>query len=112
MPGLFLDVYGALTLVEFDYAVPFRLLYVAGENQSSIYVPSRPFDHIGQVAAVEEVVAEYQCAGIIPDERLADQKGLGYPLRRGLHGILETYPQVASRHRKACGKGRYGQGRI
>ena len=95
MAGFLLDVDGPLTLVEFDYPVPFGLLDVAGEDESSFPVHRGALDQLRQAASVEEVVAENQRAGIIPDERLADQEGLRHPLRRGLHGVVETHAKCA-----------------
>ncbi len=40
-----------------------------------------------QAVAVEDVVAEHQCARLAGDEVLADREGLGQAVRRGLLGV-------------------------
>ena len=45
---------------------------------------------------VENVVAQHQCGGLVTQEGLANQEGLGQAIRAGLDGVLQVEPPLAA----------------
>ena len=59
-------------------------------NARSTGTQPGPLQGLGQAVTVEDVVPQHQGAGVIPDERLADEKGLRQAFGGGVHGIGNT----------------------
>ena len=56
----------------------------------------RPPQLLAEARAVEDVVAEHQHRLIAADERLADDEGLGEPVRRLLLGVVDPHAPVGA----------------
>ena len=91
--GLLLDGDGPPLAVELHDAEALGVVHVVAEDRG----PPRlgVLDGARQVArqavAVEDVVAEHQCARLAGDEVLADREGLGQAVRRGLLGVGKVH---------------------
>lgn len=91
--GLLLDGDGPPLAVELHDAEALGVVHVVAEDRG----PARlgVLDGARQVArqavAVEDVVAEHQCARLAGDEVLADREGLGQAVRRGLLGVGKVH---------------------
>ena len=91
--GLLLDGDGTALAVELDDAEALGVVDVVAEDRGAARLGV--LDGARQVArqavAVEDVVAEHQCARLAGDEVLADREGLGQAVRRGLLGVGEVH---------------------
>ena len=93
--GLFFDAHRTAALVESDHAIALGVVHVIGEDGGAIGLLACGHQLLLQVMAVEDVVAQHQCAGCAVQELLADDEGLCQPIRAGLHGVLEIQAPLA-----------------
>ena len=94
MRRLLLDGHGLLVLVELDHAITLRIVHVIAEH-------ARTFTGLGlrhgltqgraQAIAVEDVVAQHQCARLTCNELLAQEERLREPVRGRLHLVREAH---------------------
>ena len=82
--------------VEGDHAVALRVGDLIAEDRRSLSPGHGALQPVREALAVEEVVAERQGTGVAPDERLADQKGLGQPVGARLLGVVQCDSPSAS----------------
>src|SRR5690606_1846299 len=77
--GFFLDTDGAPSGVELDDAVAFRITHAVGEDRGALGVLGGAAQVVGQVVAVEDIVAQDERARGAVQEVTADDEGLGDP---------------------------------
>ena len=87
VPGLFLDVDGAVLGIEADHAVALGVLHVIGEHRGAVGLERGRLQFPAQPAAVEDVVAEHETDRPVAHELLADQESLCQAARLGLHRV-------------------------
>ncbi len=83
-------------LIEVDHAEALRVLDPVAEYGSAAWLGGGTLQLLGEVLAVEDVVAENQAHRIVTDELFTDQERLGQAIRRGLLGIAEVDPELAA----------------
>jgi len=93
---LFLDGQRLAVLVEVDHAEALGVLDPVAEHRGAAFLCRGALQLLGEMLAVEDVVAEDQAHRVVADEFLADQEGLGQAVRRGLLGIAEADPELAA----------------
>ena len=109
--GLLLDGDGPPLAVELHDAEALGVVHVVAEDRG----PARlgVLDGARQVArqavAVEDVVAEHQCARLAGDEVLADREGLGQAVRRGLLGVGKVHAVARAVPEQALEVGQVGR---
>ena len=109
--GLLLDGDGTALAVELDDAEALGVVHVVAEDRG----PARlgVLDGARQVArqavAVEDVVAEHQCARLAGDELLADGEGLGQAVGAGLLGVGQVHAVARAVPEQALEVGQVGR---
>jgi len=88
--GLLLDGEGLTGVVEVDDAVAFRVAHLVREHGGALGAAVGVLHQVGEVVAVEDVVAQHEGAGVLGDEVLTDQEGLREAVWFGLHGVLQA----------------------
>jgi len=83
-------------LVEVDHAEALRILDPVAEHRGALLLTRGALQLLGEVLAVEDVVAEDQAYRIVADELFTDQEGLGQAVRRRLFGVTEVDPELAA----------------
>ncbi len=94
--GLFLDAEGAEVTVEFDHAIALGVVHMIGKHAGALGARIGIAQLLGQVMAVEDVVAQHQRARAVVDEVLADDEGLGQAVRTGLDRVLDVHAPLAA----------------
>ena len=96
--GLLLHGDDPVVFVKLHHAETLGVGHIVAEHgSSSVFggVP-RAGEDVGKTVAVEDIVAQYHGAGIVPDKFLANQKRLCQPIGRRLNGILQTDAKMAA----------------
>jgi hypothetical protein len=83
---LLLEADGAAVGGELDDAVALRVAHAVGEDGGAALAARRVLQQVGQVVAVEDVVAEREGRALLADEIAADQERLRQAARLRLHG--------------------------
>ena len=93
---LFLDGQRLAGLVEIDHAEALRVLDPVAEYRGAFFLRRGALQFLGEVLAMENVVAEDQTHRVIADEFFTNQEGLGQTVRRGLFGIADADAELAA----------------
>ena len=83
--------------VKFRHAIALRVVDVVAEDGSLsvlLGVMDRLFQHAGEAAAIENVVAQDQAGAVVAYELLANDESLSQSVGRGLLGVLEAHAQL------------------
>src|SRR5690606_764114 len=81
---------------KFHYAKALWIFNHVAENRSTRFPCGSALELVGEVLAVEDVVAQNQAYPVIADEFFADDKSLGQAVRIGLNGITEPNTKLFS----------------
>ena len=65
---------------------------MVGKHAAALLAGHGTAEQVLEVVAVIDVVAQYQGRQVVADKVFANQKGLGQPVRRGLHGVTDIQP--------------------
>ena len=87
MLGLFLDGNSVVVRIEFHYAEAFGVVYVVAEHSSAticLGILNRLTQVAAKAVAVEDIVAQNQCARFAGNKFLADDERLRQAIRRRL----------------------------
>src|SRR5690606_23038814 len=82
-------------LVELGHAVGLGVLHPVPEDRRATLSRRRALEELGQVLAVEDVVAEDERRGRPAQEVLADDERLREPVGAGLYGVVDLDPPLA-----------------
>ena len=109
--GLLLDGDGTALAIELHDAEALGVIHVVAEDRGpprlGVLDGARQVPR--QAVAVEDVVAEHECARLAGDELLADGEGLGQAVRRGLLGVGEVHAVARAVPEQALEVGQVGR---
>ncbi|MNT90622.1 hypothetical protein D3C72_2315570 [compost metagenome] len=69
---------------------------MVGKHAGALLTLHCAAQELRKIVAIEDVVAQHQCAQVVADERLSDQERLRQAIGRRLHRILEVQPPALS----------------
>src|ERR1700691_5847875 len=105
MGGLFLDAQDLAGGVEFDNRVAFRIVDIVSEIQRARLRPLRTVQQeLTKTCAIENIVAEDEHDRITGNKILAEDEGLGDPIRRRLRRITDSQAPLAAAAEQALEK--------
>ena len=97
--GLLLDGDGVEVLIELHHAEALGVVNVVAEDRGApplLGALHRAAQVAREAVAVEDVVAQHECAGLAGNELLADDERLGEPVWAGLLGVGQTHAEVGA----------------
>jgi hypothetical protein len=93
--GLLFDAHHLACCIELDHAVSRRILYVVAEDGGALAARGGLLEHLAQVLAVEDVVAQHQTARRAGQKIPAEQERLRQPIGRRLGHVAERQAPLA-----------------
>ncbi|MDT4861586.1 hypothetical protein FQZ97_961970 [compost metagenome] len=94
--GFLFDGNRVALAVELDHAKALGVVHPVAEDGRTTGMARRALELLGEVLAVEDVVAKDQAYGILANELFANQEGLSQAVRRRLHRIAELDAKLAA----------------
>ena len=94
--GFFFDTDRALLSIELHHAIALRIVHMVGKHGGTAQAGLRAGQLLDQIVPVEDVVAQYQGAGVRTHKLATDDEGLRQAIRTGLHRILDLHAPVGA----------------